>query len=151
MAIDPRLLEGDMAAYAAVYFSILIVFAILDAIWLTKAGQALYRPVLGDILADTVRVAPAIVFYLMYPLGVAIFAVVPALRANSLQHAVVHGALFGLFAYATYDLTNHATMRNWATHITLIDMAWGAFLTGISATLAYLASRALIAHFELRF
>lgn len=140
-----------MAAYVLVYVCILVVFIVLDAIWLSKAGQALYRPVLGDILADKVRVAPAVAFYLIYPLGVEIFAVLPALRANSLQHAAIHGALFGLFAYATYDLTNHATLRNWATEITLIDLAWGTFLTGVSAALAFLASRALIAHFELKF
>ena len=139
-----------MPAYFVVYIFILGAFAVLDGIWLSQAGQALYRPVLGDILAEKVRIAPAVVFYLMYPLGIAIFAVLPALRSNSPSHAVIYGALFGLFAYATYDLTNHATLRNWTSQITLIDLAWGTFATGLSAAVAFYASRAVIAHFDLK-
>ena len=140
-----------MAVYVVVYGLILAVFLVADGIWLSQTGQALYRPVLGDILVENVRIAPAVVFYLMYPLGIELFAVLPALRANSLVHAMVYGALFGLFAYATYDLTNHATLRNWSSTITLIDLAWGTFVTGLSATLAFLASRAVMGHFGIKF
>ncbi|HWK96865.1 MAG TPA: DUF2177 family protein [Pseudolabrys sp.] len=139
-----------MAVYLVIYVLILAVFVVLDGIWLSQMGQALYKPVLGDILAENVRIAPAVVFYLIYPLGIAVFAVVPALRTNSLQYALIYGALFGLFAYATYDLTNHATLRNWSSTITLIDLAWGTFVTGLSATLAFLASRAVMAHFDIK-
>ena len=139
-----------MVIWGLVYIFILVVFVILDGIWLSQMGQALYRPILGDILADKVRIAPAVVFYLAYPLGLEIFAVLPALRANSLQHAVVYAALFGLFAYATYDLTNHATLRNWSATITLIDLAWGTFVSGLSATIAFLLSRAVITHFDIK-
>jgi len=139
-----------VAVYVVVYGLILAVFLVADGIWLSQTGQALYRPVLGDILAENVRIAPAVVFYLMYPLGIELFSVLPALRANSLVHATVYGALFGLFAYATYDLTNHATLRNWSSTITLIDLAWGTFVTGLSATLAFLASRAVMGHFGLK-
>ncbi|MBS0245460.1 MAG: DUF2177 family protein [Proteobacteria bacterium] len=139
-----------MAFYVVVYVLILAVFIVLDGIWLSQMGQALYRPVLGDILADKVRIVPAVIFYLVYPLGIELFAVLPALRANSLQHAAVHAALFGLLAYATYDLTNYATLRNWTASITLIDLAWGAFVTGASATVAFLGSRALMAHFDIK-
>ena len=138
-----------MAFYVVVYVLILAVFVILDGIWLSQMGQALYRPVLGDILADNVRIVPAVLFYFVYPLGIELFAVLPALRANSSQHAAVYAALFGLLAYATYDLTNYATLRNWTASITLIDLAWGAFVTGASATLAFIASRALMAHFDI--
>lgn len=139
-----------MAFYVVIYVFILAAFAVVDGIWLSQMGQVLYRPVLGDILADNVRIAPAVVFYLVYPLGIELFAVLPALRANSLAHAVVYGALFGLFAYATYDLTNHATLRNWSTTITLADLAWGTFATGLAATVAFLGSRAVMAHFDVK-
>lgn len=139
-----------MPTYILAYVSILVVFIAVDAIWLSQMGPVLYKPILGDILADKVNIAPAIVFYLMYPLGVEIFAVVPALRANSWSHAAIYGALFGLFAYATYDLTNHATLRNWTSTITLIDLVWGTFVTGFSAMVAFFISRALMAQFGLK-
>lgn len=139
-----------MAFYVVVYGLILAAFVVLDGIWLSQMGPVLYRPVLGDILADNVRLAPAVIFYLIYPLGLEIFAVLPALRAHSLQQAAVHAALFGLFAYATYDLTNHATLRNWSSTITLSDLAWGTFASAAAATLAFLASRAVMAHFDLK-
>lgn len=139
-----------MAFYVVIYVFILAAFAVVDGIWLSQMGQVLYRPVLGDILADNVRIAPAVVFYLVYPLGIELFAVLPALRANSLAHAVVYGALFGLFAYATYDLTNHATLRNWSSTITLVDLAWGTFATGLAATVAFLGSRAVMDHFDVK-
>lgn len=139
-----------MAVYVVVYVFILAAFLVVDAIWLSQMGQALYRPILGDILAENVRFMPAVVFYLIYPLGIELFAVLPALRANSLLHAAVYGALFGLFAYATYDLTNHATLRNWSSTITLVDLAWGTFATGFAATVAFLGSRAVMESFNIR-
>jgi len=139
-----------MPLYLTTYIFILIPFLILDAIWLSQMGQVLYRPVLGDILAENVRIAPAVVFYLAYPLGIELFAVLPALRANSLHHAAIYAALFGLFAYGTYDLTNHATLRNWTASITVIDLVWGAFASGMAAMLGFLASRAVMSHFDLK-
>lgn len=140
-----------MAAYALAYIILLIVFVLMDAGWLSIMGPALYKPALGDILADKVRIVPAVVFYLLYPLGIEIFALVPALRASSVAHAAIYGALFGLFAYATYDLTNAATLRQWTTQITLADMAWGAVATGLAATIAVIACRAAMEKFGLTF
>jgi len=140
-----------MTSYALAYITVTIVFVALDAIWLTFMGPALYKPALGDILADKVRILPAIVFYAIYPVGVVTFVMVPALRAGSVGQAAVYGALFGLIAYATYDLTNAATLRNWTTQITLADMAWGAFATGLSATIAVVACRAAMERFNLSF
>ncbi|HTJ02275.1 MAG TPA: DUF2177 family protein [Methylovirgula sp.] len=139
-----------MAIYGLAYLFVLIAFVVLDGIWLSQMGARLYRPILGDILADKVRLAPAVVFYLAYPLGIELFAVLPALRASSLLHAVVYGALFGLFAYATYDLTNHATLRNWTSVITVTDLAWGTFATGLAAAMAFLALRAVMSHFDIK-
>ena len=127
----------------------LLIFVVLDAIWLGNMANAIYKPVLGDILTDHLRIAPVIAFYLMYPLGVVIFAIAPALKAGSFTPALIYGALFGLFTYATYDLTNFATLRNWTMQITVIDVLWGAFATATTATLAYLAAQGLASYFGL--
>ena len=83
---------------------------------------------------------PAVIFYLAYATGIAIFAVRPALAAADWRVAALHGGLFGFFAYATYDLTNFATMKVWTLRITLVDMGWGTALTAIAASLAALAA-----------
>jgi len=127
-----------MTRYLAAYVATLIVFAAIDAIWLTQIGPSLYKPIIGEILAPQPRMMPAVVFYLMFIAGIVYFAVAPALESGKWQDALVKGALFGLFAYATYDLTNQATLRVWSTRITLLDMAWGTFLSGVAATGGYL-------------
>jgi uncharacterized membrane protein len=128
--------------YFATYLAVLVVFGVIDAAWLTTMGAILYRPVLGDILAPSMRIAPAIVFYLLYPVGLVVFAVIPALRAESAMNASLYGALFGAIAYATYDLTNYATLRNWSLQITVVDIGYGAIASGIAATAAYFLIRA---------
>ena len=128
--------------YLATYLAVLVVFGVIDAAWLTTMGAVLYRPVLGDILAPSMRIAPAIVFYLLYPVGLAVFAVIPALRAELATNALLYGALFGTIAYATYDLTNYATLRNWSLQITVVDIAYGAIASGIASTAAYFLIRA---------
>lgn len=119
-----------------------LVFGALDAVWLRNAGPLLYRPALGDLLADKFRLAPALTFYAIYIAGLTYFAVVPGILSNSavgtmsiagVPFAVFQGALIGFLAYATYDLTNQATMKVWPTHITLIDMAWGTVASGFAA------------------
>jgi uncharacterized membrane protein len=127
--------------YAAAYAAILVVFVAIDAVWLSAMGSRLYRPALGDILLDEIRIAPAIAFYLIYPLGVLVFGTMPALRAGTLGPALMYGALFGFMAYATYDLTNFATLRNWTLTITLADVVWGAFITATAASAGYAAAR----------
>jgi uncharacterized membrane protein len=128
--------------YLVAYISALIVFGAIDAAWLSIAGAILYRPVLGDILLPTVKLGPAVVFYLMYPVGLVMFAVLPALRVETVLHALALGAAFGALAYATYDLTNLATLRNWTSQIAVIDIAYGAVASGIAAAAGYLAVRA---------
>lgn len=128
--------------YAIAYAATLVAFLAVDAVWLYKMGSVLYRPTLGDILLEAPRFAPAVVFYLVYPIGVLAFAVAPALKSGSMLTAIGWGALFGALAYATYDLTNYATLRNWTLQITLADIAWGAFLTGVAAAAGYGAATA---------
>ena len=130
-------------SYLVGYFSMLISFGLVDACWLRVMGPRLYRPTLGDILLADVRLGPAVAFYLMYPVGLLVFAVLPAMKANSLSMAAGSGLLFGAIAYATYDLTNYATLRNWSLQLTVADMAYGALASGLAATISLWAIRAV--------
>jgi uncharacterized membrane protein len=131
--------EVSMLTYLIAYGIALFLFAAIDIVWLTTMGAALYRATLGDILLTSVRIEPAIAFYLLFPLGIVMFGVAPALKSGSTGQAAFYGALFGLLAYATYDLTNHATLRNWTLKITLIDMVYGAVVVAAVAVLTLLA------------
>jgi uncharacterized membrane protein len=115
---------------------LLLLMAVADAIWLSLAAPAFYRPLLGERLNDMPVLWAAIGFYLLYAIGVAWFVLRPALAAASAQQAVFYGAGFGLVAYGTYDLTNQATLVGWPVMVTLVDMAWGSLLTASTAGLA---------------
>jgi uncharacterized membrane protein len=130
--------------YLIAYVIVLLVFGAVDATWLSTMGPVIYKPALGDILAPSLRAGPAIAFYAMYPVGVVVFAVLPALRAQTPMTAAALAALFGALAYGTYDLTNYATLRNWNLQITLLDIVYGAFASGVAATAAYYAVRAIV-------
>ena len=124
------------------YLGSALAMGVLDAIWLTQAGPRLYRPAIGELLAPKPDMRAAIAFYLIYVAGIVFLAVAPALRDGSMMRATVAGAALGLVAYATYDLTNQATLRVWPLHVTLIDIAWGTALTAIAAASGYwLANR----------
>jgi uncharacterized membrane protein len=118
------------------YLVALSTFVAADMVWLGAMAPRFYRPTLGDIAVSGVNLPPAIVFYAIYPIGVLIFAVGPALRSGSLMTAAVYGALFGFFTYATYDLTNYATLRNWTFQLTVVDVAWGTILGAVTSTAA---------------
>jgi uncharacterized membrane protein len=129
--------------YAIAYFASLVPFCLLDAVWLTVMGKALYKPTLGDILLTNVNLPAAIAFYLMFPIGILVFGVLPGLKAGSVSPAIIYGALFGALAYATYDLTNYATLRNWTLLIAVLDIAWGALASATAAAVAYYATKAM--------
>lgn len=133
--------KARMTKIIIAYFATLVVFAIVDAIWLTQVGPVLYRPIIGSILAPEPRMVPAVIFYALYIAGLVIFAVHPALQTGEWQTALLKGALFGFFAYATYDLTNQATLTVWSTKITVADMAWGAFVSGVGSAGGFLLTR----------
>ena len=132
--------RDQVLKYVITYLGTGLVFAALDAVYLTIAGSKVDRPTLDALLADTVNLPAALAFYLMYVAGVLVLAVLPN-RDASLAKAARTGALLGAFAYATYDLTNQATLKVWATRITLIDICWGTVLTGVGASAGYLAWR----------
>ncbi len=130
-----------MRTYAVAYVATLVVLAAVDFVWLATMGQAVYRPRLGALLLERPVLWAAVLFYLVYALGVVVFAVAPALSANAWLRAAGMGALFGMFAYATYDLTNLATLRSWSVLVTVLDIGWGAVLTSLGATAGYFAAR----------
>lgn len=122
------------------YLSAALTFVILDAIWLSTMGAILYRPALGPILADQVRVAPAIAFYVLFIAGIVFFGIMPALEVGRWTTALLNGAVFGFLAYATYDLTNHATLSVWETKVTIADMVWGGIVTAAASCVGYLVA-----------
>jgi len=122
--------------YVTAYIAALLVFVLVDMVWLGIMVSRLYRPAIGDLLLTGVNMPPAILFYLVYPVGLVIFAIVPAIKGGNITMALLWGALFGFFTYGTYDLTNQATLRVWSTTLTIADMAWGSVLGGISAVSA---------------
>jgi uncharacterized membrane protein len=126
--------------YAIAWLGAALAFLIADAIWLTQVGPKLYRPLIGELMSDRLNVPAAAAFYLIYVSGITYFAVAPALQADSLTRALINGAILGLVAYATYDLTNQATLKVWDIRVTLADMAWGAFASALAAGAGYLAA-----------
>jgi uncharacterized membrane protein len=126
-----------IARYAAAYAGAAVAFAGMDALWLGLTNATLYKPALRGVLMDGFRPAPAVLFYLVYLLGMMVFAVAPGLAAGRWSAAALRGAMFGFFAYATYDLTNQATLLVWPTRITVLDMAWGTLATAAGATAGY--------------
>jgi uncharacterized membrane protein len=119
------------------YVAALLPFGALDFVWLGLMGPRLYKPALGDMVAAAPRLAPALAFYLIYIAGIVFFAVKPALAGASWRIALINGAALGLLAYATYDLTNQATLRIWPMRITIFDIAWGVLATALAATVSF--------------
>ena len=130
-----------MIQFAVAYVGTALAMLVLDIIWLTQMVNRLYQPRIGELLAEKPSMPPAVVFYLLYVAGIVILAVMPALREGGWKRLLVHAPVFGLVAYATYDLTNQATMKTWSTTITLVDMAWGTFITTVAASAGYAAAR----------
>ncbi len=119
------------------YVVTLATFVAVDMAWLSTMASRFYKPMLGDIAIAGVNLPPAVVFYAVYPIGLVIFAIEPALRAGSWQTASIHGALFGFFTYATYDLSNQATLRNWSLSLTAVDVVWGTFLGALTSAVTF--------------
>jgi len=126
---------------AIAYLATAAFFAVVDTLWLGVVARGFYRAELGDLLAAEVRLGAAVLFYLVYAAGITIFAVLPAVRAESLSTALLMGGLFGFFAYATYDLTNLATLRDWSLRMSVVDMLWGTVLTALGTTVGSTAAR----------
>jgi uncharacterized membrane protein len=128
-----------MAPYKLILSYVLttLVFFAIDMVWLGFLAKALYRKYLGAFLSDQVNWTAAFIFYLLFIIGIFVFVILPAVEKNSILKAVGLGAFFGLITYATYDLTNLATLKNWPLPIVFIDMAWGAVLTALVSAAGY--------------
>ena len=125
-------------SYIVAYIAAAVVFLAGDAGWLTLTGPRLYRPVLGPMLAEKPNIGAAVVFYALYLFGLVFLAIAPAMRTGAWRTATLNGLVFGVVAYATYDLTNQATLKLWSTQLTLLDMTWGGGLSALAATVSFL-------------
>lgn len=113
------------------YFLTAIVFFSVDMLWLGFVAKGIYNKYLGNFLSGQVNWPAAIIFYLLFIVGIFIFVITPATKNQSFNYALLYGALFGFFTYATYDLTNYATLKGWPWQIVIIDILWGTVLTAI--------------------
>ncbi len=130
--------------YLYVYLVTVPIFFAIDMLWLGFVAKNVYREYLGYLLRDPINWTAAFTFYFIFIGGLLYFAIIPALKEGSLMNAALYGALFGFFTYATYDLTNLATVKDWPLTISLIDMAWGTVLSATVATLSFLAARTFV-------
>ena len=119
------------------YLLTTIVFFVIDLLWLGLIAKDLYDRILGNLLAEQVNWVAAIIFYLIFIIGIFVLAILPAVEKQSWQQALILGALFGFFTYATYDLTNLAVLKGWPIQIVFIDVAWGVVLTSLVSVSGY--------------
>jgi uncharacterized membrane protein len=127
--------------YLKLYFCTLLAFFAIDMVWLALIARGFYQKHLGFLLRTNPNWPAAIIFYLLFVLGLVVFVVVPSLQADSTKKVLITGALFGLITYATYDLTNLATLKEWPLVVVAVDMLWGAFLATSVSYLGFLAGK----------
>ena len=125
------------------YGATLVAFVCIDMVWLLVLARGYYRAQMGDLIAEKPVLPAALLFYVLFAIGLVIFGVIPGLRENSWKTALLYGALFGFFSYATYDLTNLAVVRNWPLALSVVDLAWGTVLAGTCAVIGYVAGSAV--------
>lgn len=125
-----------MTNFFKLYLIAAVVFLIVDIFWLAVVSKNMYQHFIGHLMGE-VRFAPAIIFYLIYLVGLVFFVLMPGVEKSSLIYTLGAGALFGFVCYATYDLTNLATLKNWPVLMTLIDLVWGTFVTAATAGISY--------------
>ena len=123
------------------YVIALVIFLAIDMVWLTVIAKNLYAQHLGYLMAPKAKLLAALIFYLLFVLGLQFFVLNPALAAGSWKLALFAGMFFGLVTYATYDLTNLATVKDWPVLITVLDLIWGSFVSGMTAFLSFLIIR----------
>ncbi|EAC3303479.1 DUF2177 family protein [Listeria monocytogenes] len=125
-----------MAQFLKLFLTSAVVFLIFDLFWLLVASKKMYQQFIGDLMGD-VKLAPAVIFYFIYVVGVTFFVLLPGTEKGSLDYTILAGALFGLVCYATYDLTNLATLKDWPITMTIIDLVWGTAVTTVTSVIVY--------------
>lgn len=126
-----------MLNFIKIYAVAVPVFFIIDLIWLGVVARGFYVKYLGELLKSPPNWTAAVIFYLLFLVGLVIFAIAPALEKNSVFHVLIYGALFGFFTYMTYDLTNLATLKYWPMQIVIVDIVWGTILSAGVATVTF--------------
>ncbi len=128
--------------FAKLYLIAISVFFAIDMLWIGVVAKDFYRTQIGALMKTDINWVAAIIFYLIFIIGLVIFVIAPAVEKDSWTHALIFGALFGLVCYATYDLTNLAIAKDWPLLVTIVDLAWGAFLAAaVSVATYFIASK----------
>lgn len=121
------------------YYSVaFVVFFAIDLVWLGVVAKNMYKEHLGFIMSPNVNWVAAIGFYMVFIAGLIFFALNPAIEKNSITYAIFVGGFFGLITYATYDMTNLATLKDWPVFITVVDIIWGTVLCSLTTTVSFL-------------
>jgi uncharacterized membrane protein len=123
--------------YLKLYAIALPIFFAIDMVWLGLVAKNFYRDQIGFLMRSDINWAAAIIFYLLFVVGLVVFVIAPAIEKNDWKHALLFGALFGLITYATYDLSNLATLKDWPLLVTIVDLAWGAVLAAAVSAATY--------------
>lgn len=129
--------------FVKMYIIAFIIFLAIDAIWLGLVAPKFYRTQIGHLMRERPNFIAALVFYLVFIVGVVYFVVQPGVEAQSITKVLVSGALFGFMTYATYDLTNLATLKDWPITVTIVDLIWGTSLSTLIGLFTYLIYNAL--------
>lgn len=129
--------------YLKLYFTTFLVFFCIDMLWLGLVARKFYAQQLGFLMKDPISWTPAILFYLLFVGGLVIFVIAPAIEKKSILYALSYGALFGLITYATYDLTNLATLKQWPLLVTVVDLIWGTILAASVSAITYWITQTL--------
>jgi uncharacterized membrane protein len=129
--------------YVKMYIIAFLIFLAIDALWLGLVAPKFYKSQIGHLMSEKPNLIAALIFYLIFIVGVVYFVVNPAIEAGSISKVLISGALFGFIAYATYDLTNLATLRDWPITVTIVDLIWGTSLSTLIGLFTYLIYNAL--------
>jgi len=129
--------------FIKLYLIALPVFFIIDMVWLVLVAKKFYNTHLGFLMRSDINWYAAVIFYLLFIGGLVAFVISPAVEKHSLMHALLYGALFGLITYATYDLTNLATLKDWPLLVTIVDLGWGMVLSASVSVITYLIANAI--------
>ncbi|PAT01998.1 hypothetical protein CI105_03825 [Candidatus Izimaplasma bacterium ZiA1] len=120
------------------YLVSFVIFLVIDAVWLTLVAPKFYKSQIGHLMSDTPNLIAALIFYLIFIVGIVYFVLQPALETHDFVKLIISAVLFGFITYATYDLTNLATLKDWPIKVTIVDLIWGTSLSSIVSILAYL-------------
>ena len=130
-----------MHSYILAYIGALVIFCAMDFFWLTILAKKIYQTHMGMLMLAEPNLIPAAIFYILYLLGLLVFSIIPALRSQSFIMALSLGAFLGLIAYASYDLTNLATLRGWSIRLTVIDISWGIVISSLASLAGFMTAR----------